>query len=264
MKERVLTAIIALLLFVPIVIYGQWLFQLVIYLLASVSLLELLKMRNIPIISWPTTISMLSLWILLYDSSMLPITFLENYSKLEWLALGVFVLLGYMVLKKNTFTFEDTGFLATSIVYVGIGFYCLMLARESGLEYLLYVLVVIWATDTGAYFVGRSLGKRKLWPNISPKKTVEGFIGGIILACVVAVIFQFIYAIGDYSVLSMIGITIIASMVGQIGDLVESAIKRTYDVKDSGKILPGHGGILDRFDSLIFMLPVLYFIGFFN
>ncbi|SET40743.1 phosphatidate cytidylyltransferase [Salinibacillus kushneri] len=264
MKERVLTAIIALLIFVPIVIFGGWFFQLIIYLLASLSLLELLKMRNISFLSWPSMISMLSLWIILYDSSMLQVPFLENFIKIEWFTLGLFLLLGYMVLKKNTFTFEAVGFMVTAIIYVGMGFYYFIVAREAGLEYLLYALVVIWATDTGAYFVGRSMGKIKLWPDISPKKTVEGSLGGVLLACIAAAIFQLIYPFTAYSIFQIILVTVIASIVGQIGDLVESAIKRRYDVKDSGKILPGHGGILDRFDSLIFMLPVLYFIGFFT
>ena len=146
-------------------------------------------------------------------------------------------------------------------LYVGIGFYYFIETRDAGLTYLIFALIVVWATDSGAYFTGRKVGKRKLWPEISPNKTVEGFVGGIIWALVAAFIIHFISPLTT-SYFILIGITIAASIFGQLGDLVESAIKRHYNVKDSGKILPGHGGILDRFDSLLFVLPLLHFLHF--
>ncbi|MRG85366.1 phosphatidate cytidylyltransferase [Salinibacillus xinjiangensis] len=261
MKERVITAIIALVLFIPIVIYGGWLLQVVVYGLSSIALFELLRMRKIPTISWASLISLLLLWIVLYQGTVIHLPIVENLAKSELVMFGVLLLLAYMVLKKNTFTYDDIGFILTSILYVGMGFYFFILTREAGIEYLLYVLLIIWATDTGAYFVGRAMGKHKLWPEISPKKTIEGSVGGILLAILVAVIFQIVDPF-PFSLFIVVIVTILASVVGQIGDLVESAIKRHYDVKDSGNILPGHGGILDRFDSLIFMLPFLHFIGF--
>ena len=126
---------------------------------------------------------------------------------------------------------------------------------------IVFALVVVWSTDSGAYFVGRKLGKHKLWPEISPKKTIEGFIGGIIIAIIAVVIFEMITQL-EIQWWKLLVVTIIASIVGQLGDLVESAVKRHYGVKDSGKILPGHGGILDRFDSLLFVLPLLHFLHF--
>src|SRR5690606_996650 len=118
-----------------------------------------------------------------------------------------------------------------------------------------------WATDTGAYFFGRAFGKHKLWPTISPKKTIEGAIGGIISACIVGISFHLIYPF-EHSFWMIVLVTILVSMVGQLGDLVESAYKRYFGVKDSGNILPGHGGILDRFDSLLFVVPFLHLIHF--
>lgn len=109
------------------------------------------------------------------------------------------------------------------------------------------------------YFVGKSLGKRKLWPEISPNKTVEGFAGGIVIALVLATIFQLVAQL-PIPYIYLLLITLFLSVFGQLGDLVESALKRHYDVKDSGKILPGHGGILDRFDSFLFVMPFLYFL----
>lgn len=118
---------------------------------------------------------------------------------------------------------------------------------------------MIWSTDSGAYFVGKSLGKRKLWPEISPNKTVEGFVGGIVIALVLSTIFQLVANL-PIPYFYLLLITLFLSVFGQIGDLVESALKRHYDVKDSGKILPGHGGVLDRFDSFLFVMPFLYFL----
>lgn len=117
---------------------------------------------------------------------------------------------------------------------------------------------MIWATDSGAYFIGKTMGKKKLWPDISPNKTVEGSIGGVICAIIVGVLFALFTDI-HAAIVTIIGITAVLSVFGQIGDLVQSAFKRHFNVKDSGNILPGHGGILDRFDSLLFVLPLLHF-----
>jgi phosphatidate cytidylyltransferase len=128
---------------------------------------------------------------------------------------------------------------------------------------VLFVQIIIWSTDSGAYFVGRKFGKNKLAPYISPNKTREGSIGAVLVAVLIAIIYRLIVGgafLGTWP--ALIGVTLLISIFGQLGDLVESAIKRFYGVKDSGTILPGHGGLLDRFDSLIFVLPLLYVLGF--
>ena len=123
------------------------------------------------------------------------------------------------------------------------------------------VFVVVWSTDIGAYMIGRKIGKHKLWPVISPNKTWEGSIGAVVCALICSAIYMAILgSLGinfGVSELTMIILAFFLSIVGQMGDLVESAYKRFYGVKDSGKILPGHGGILDRFDSMLFVLPVV-------
>ena len=144
------------------------------------------------------------------------------------------MLLTYTVLVKNRFTFDHVAFSILGALYIGIGFYYLIETRNFGIEYVAYAFIVIWMTDTGAYFTGRKIGKRKLWPEISPNKTIEGSVGGIVWAIVFACIFQYFLPVAN-SYLILIVVTIIASIVGQLGDLVESAIKRHYDVKDSGK-----------------------------
>ena len=103
-----------------------------------------------------------------------------------------FLLLIYTVLVKNHFTFDDAAFVLLGTLYVGIGFYYFIETRSIGLSYLIYALLIVWTTDSGAYFTGRKLGKRKLWPEISPNKTVEGFVGGIVWALITAFIIQWI------------------------------------------------------------------------
>ncbi|MED3624230.1 phosphatidate cytidylyltransferase [Neobacillus thermocopriae] len=258
MKQRILTGVIAAALFLPIVYFGGLPFVILTYLLASIGLYELFKMKKLTIFSPYGFLSLLFLWVLLFPPQYEKFFNEFYYSKTELGIACILLLLAYTVITKNRFTFEEAAFSLLSAIYVGIGFYFFMEVREAGLVYILYSLFLIWATDSGAYFVGKAMGKKKLWPEISPNKTVEGSIGGIVCAVLVAVIFSLLTEI-NATTFSLIGITIVLSMFGQIGDLVQSAYKRHFGVKDSGNILPGHGGILDRFDSLLFVLPLLHF-----
>ncbi|MFS0672469.1 phosphatidate cytidylyltransferase [Ornithinibacillus sp. 179-J 7C1 HS] len=261
MKQRIVTGVIALILFIPFVIYGQLPFSIVVYLLATVGLYELLKMHKINWHSAPGLIAIALLWLILYPAANEDLPFTIPNSTAQIILVFVLGLLAYTVLLKNKFTFDDVGFVLLAVFYVGMGFFYLLQTRSGldGLAYVFFAFLLIWSTDTGAYFTGRAIGKKKLWPEISPNKTIEGAIGGIILAVVVGVVFHLLYQF-PYSIASIIVISILVSIFGQIGDLVESAFKRHYDIKDSGKILPGHGGILDRFDSAIFVFPVLHLI----
>lgn len=257
MKQRIITAIIAGAVFLPIVIYGGLPFVIFVYLLAAVGLYEALRMKGFSLTSIPGFLSFLLILVLLVPSAWMPAE--PMLSKVEILLLIALLLLTYTVLSKNKFTFDDVGFMLISTIYVGMGFYFLIEVREISLAYVFFALIVIWVTDSGAYFIGKALGKNKLWPEISPNKTVEGSVGGVICAIVVAVIFQFTVGF-EHSLFITILIASILSVVGQIGDLAESALKRHYQVKDSGSLLPGHGGILDRFDSLLFVLPLLHIL----
>lgn len=121
--------------------------------------------------------------------------------------------------------------------------------------YLLAVFVLIWVNDTFAYLTGMTLGKHKLFERISPKKTWEGFIGGIVFSMIASYLFY--YFSGLHNLYVWFGFAIITSVIGTFGDLIESLIKRTLEVKDSGHIIPGHGGILDRLDSTILAIPAI-------
>ncbi len=132
-----------------------------------------------------------------------------------------------------------------------------------GVFMIVYLLFCAWFGDSGAYFVGTFLGKHKLCPEISPKKTVEGLIGGILTVGVVVAIQCLVYNLilpstmkMNYAVLIPVGMC--ASVAGVLGDLTASVIKRQYDVKDFGNLMPGHGGVLDRFDSVLFVAPFMF------
>ena len=254
MKQRIITGVVAAALFLPIVYYGGIPLVLLTYFLATIGLYELMKMKKLNIFSIHGILSILFLWVLIFPEKYSHISEAFYYSKTEVCIVFILLLLTYTVVTKNRFTFEDVSFSILSSLYVGIGFYFFFETRvDGGLVYILYSLFMVWATDSGAYFIGKALGKRKLWPEISPNKTVEGFLGGVVCAVIIALLFVLFTDIKG----SIIGITVVLSVFGQIGDLVQSAFKRHFNVKDSGKILPGHGGILDRFDSLIFVWPIL-------
>ncbi|OCA86088.1 phosphatidate cytidylyltransferase [Bacillus sp. FJAT-27225] len=259
MKQRIITAVIAAGLFLPIVIIGGLPLTILVYLLASIGLYELAKMKKINLVSFPGILSLFVLWVLLLPGRFDQILDFLNMGKQEIAILGVLLILAYTVASKNRFTFDDASFMAMAVIYVGAGFYFFMETRDlGGLVWVFYSLFIMWATDSGAYFIGKAMGKRKLWPEISPNKTVEGSIGGVVCALAVAVLFVVFSDIGEGSVIKLLVITALLSVFGQLGDLAESAFKRNYGVKDSGSILPGHGGILDRFDSLLFVWPLIH------
>lgn len=168
------------------------------------------------------------------------------------------------VLRQGRMHFAEVAEVFTGVLYITLSFASLSLLRhktqEGGYLYLL-VFFGAWVTDTFAYFTGRFFGKHKLNPVISPKKTVEGSIGGILFCMISFVLFGIVMQFGKwhftvhYPLLLLSGL--LCSVVSQVGDLITSLIKREHGVKDYGKIFPGHGGVLDRFDSVLAISPVL-------
>lgn len=164
-------------------------------------------------------------------------------------------------LKINT---KDIAITFFGIAYV-VGFAVfipLIYSMENGKIIIWYLFGISWGTDTFAFLIGKNFGNHKFTP-ISPKKSIEGCIGGIIGATLVTVVYTYFmnkfFAIG-YSYLSIVLLSSVLSILSQIGDLAASTIKRYVNIKDYGNILPGHGGMLDRIDSLIFIAPFLYAI----
>ncbi|MCY4527471.1 MAG: phosphatidate cytidylyltransferase [Chloroflexi bacterium] len=135
----------------------------------------------------------------------------------------------------------------------------LLRGSEQGLEWVVFLLVVTFSTDTGAFFVGKAIGKRPLAPTISPGKTWEGAIGGFLAAVVAALVAAWALGI-EVSVPLIVALGALMGVVGQAGDLFESKLKRLAGVKESGRLLPGHGGVLDRLDSIVFNLALVYYV----
>ena len=125
-----------------------------------------------------------------------------------------------------------------------------------GAQLLMFLFLMVWSADIGAYFVGKALGKNKLLPNVSPGKTLEGFVGGVFFACMFIAIAAYIMQWNSTQLLTALGVTVLITTISVLGDLNESMFKRQAGVKDSGSILPGHGGILDRIDSLTATAPI--------
>ena len=155
--------------------------------------------------------------------------------------------------------------LLMAILYAGglVGFLPLLRAHDGGLGWMWLGFGLAWCGDTGGYFAGRAFGRHKMSPLISPKKTWEGFIGGVLLAVVFASLFKLLF-FPSMRIVDCIVLGILGDVAGVVGDLVMSVFKRTYGVKDSGRFLPGHGGLLDRIDSVLFTLPTVYiYVAFF-
>lgn len=165
----------------------------------------------------------------------------------------------------KTFNFKHVCVVATISTIISFFFSIIVPLREMehGLYYLFLVFISAWMTDCGAYIVGSLFGRHKLCPLISPKKTVEGAIGGVIFAVIGVFICTLCFRlidVADYKYYVVLPMTIGASVISQMGDLIASIIKRTFNIKDFGNVIPGHGGVFDRFDSLVFVAPYIFII----
>ena len=167
----------------------------------------------------------------------------------------------YVVARKNLENSLPSSAIAVlATTYVGmLGGSLIRLHNDfpEGSKLVFFLLLVVWLGDSGAYYVGKTFGKHKLSPHISPKKTIEGLVGGIAASIITAVVIHFTF-FETFPLLHAIIAGVILSFAGVVGDLAESMWKRSAAVKDSGTLIPGHGGFLDRFDSILFTAPILY------
>jgi phosphatidate cytidylyltransferase len=264
MKQRIIGGGIALAIFIPFLILGGLPFQFLVGVLAMIGVAELLHMKRLEFFSFEGVLAILGAFVLTVPLGDY-LTFLPIDANFSLYGLVVFLLLAGIVLNSSSYSFDDATFPIAASLYVGIGFQNLVSARMSGIDKVFLALLIVWATDIGAYMIGQRFGRHKLMPIVSPNKTIEGSLGGILSAVVVAFIFMLfnksVYA--PYNFFLMLLFVALFSICGQFGDLVESSIKRHFGVKDSGKLIPGHGGILDRFDSMIFVFPIMHLFGLF-
>lgn len=186
-----------------------------------------------------------------------------------WMLYSFFIF-GIVLLLDKEINFKDVASIYSMVLLVTVSLNFIVKLRDFGGAfssfYVLYALCISWMSDTGAYFFGTFFGKRKLCPSISPKKTIEGVFGGVIFSLLMSILICFVFerfmfeAGVRVNFHYIIPISLIGSVISIIGDLVFSAVKRGCHVKDFGTIIPGHGGVLDRFDSVIFVVPFVYLV----
>ena len=259
--KRWLTAIVA----IPVLIYiigpgPRWLLYLLLFAASLAGLIEFygITAPGLPgFVRWAGCFLTLLLFIVFYTGQVL--FALIIISLWAVVPMTYFMLTHPLPSQKRT---TDIGKVVLGPVYVGLPLAMLgMIDRlPRGNIWIFFLLVVIFASDTGAFYFGRFFGKHKLYEAMSPKKTWEGAVGGLVCGILAAFLFLIILRLFRIHIKMDIQILILAlslSVTGQIGDLAESMLKRDHGVKDSGKILPGHGGILDRIDGLLFAVPVL-------
>lgn len=264
MKTRIITAAVGVLFVVLLMIFGeQWpfLFAIVFGIANAISCMEFLsaiKLQKSPLVLFTT---------LLYALAMPMI----SVTSLWYLPMYVYTLLMfvYLILLRNTINLKDItfGFSGVFAISAAFALFSRFVVNSGGWYSFFFVIGVVgpWCADSAAYFAGSFLGKRKLCPSISPNKTVEGALGGILGSVVgvmlTGIIFRFIvYSNISINFWALLIIGIFTAFVSIIGDLIFSVIKRDCGVKDYGSIMPGHGGLLDRVDSVIFCIPFVYFL----
>jgi phosphatidate cytidylyltransferase len=266
--KRILTAIIGIPIAVCVINYGQWVFALAVTLLALIGWREYYKAMQYKQIMLPFGAGLICITLLMACA------WLGNAEEMVFvLFLMIIITLFKIIVSQQKFTVNDAAFAIFGMNYVGLFAYLLLLrfdgkvaeigatggVLEPGAACIWLAFIGTWASDTLAYFVGSKIGRRKLCPAISPGKTIEGAAGGLAGSIIGVVIFSFFIKL---ALAHAIMIGIVVGLAAQLGDLFESSIKRFAGVKDSGQLLPGHGGVLDRFDSILFAVPVVYYYNY--
>jgi len=265
MLTRILTAIVLIAILLVLIFFcGSWLFVGIMSLACFVGTWEMLKCMSLDKVY---SISVPSYILAVLLPIFIKLGFLSDGAYVYFIAFGAIYLLSLLVLfnENEKYSFENISAAFLTLTYIITGFTCLtkLGCVDKGTFWFVCVWVTAVFTDTFAYFTGRFLGKHKLCPRVSPKKTVEGAIGGT-LFCVLAFFGYSFVAQKFFNVeVDSLVFCIVApfvSVIAQFGDLVLSAVKRKFAVKDYGKIFPGHGGVLDRFDSVIAVAILLAMI----
>ena len=249
MKQRIITAIIMTIIVVPIILIGGPVYKIGIYVVSLMALKEMLDIKK--------TKKELPLFIHFISYIALTLIVTSNMlNNLSYFSIDFRVLSGIFLLftipailyhDREKYSIVDAFFLIGIILFLGSSFSAFMLIRDKALSLLIYLLLISVSTDVYAYFTGYFIGRYKLLVDVSPNKTIEGMIGGTLF--------------GTFNIFNIVLMSFFLSILGQFGDLVFSSIKRYYGKKDFSNLLPGHGGILDRLDSLIFvMLGFIFFI----
>lgn len=264
-RERVISGIILVMIALATILPGGAILAVTLYLISNVAFLELTKVCGIRTGEKLNALEITGL--LAIAAYYLLIFFAETHT--YFMITVILLLMALMFVYVFAFPkFTANQVMATyfSLIYAPVMLSFIFLTRQLNFGvYLVWMIFISsWISDTCAYLVGVLIGKHKLVPQLSPKKTIEGSIGGILGSAIVGALFGFFLldkTLGGHQfgvMLFVIGA--IGSVISQVGDLAASAIKRNHDIKDYGKLIPGHGGIMDRFDSVIFTAPMIYFL----
>lgn len=265
MLKRILTAGVLIPLLLLILFFSKTLVFPIAWALLSVmavfEMLSALGARRDLALAWPAYPIALGMPFAAYFLSDVKVLWLILFGALTFFLFWLYVV---AVFRRGRLTFSSVSSIFTAVLYIVVGFLSISLLRyhtEAGRYLYLLVFIAPWVTDTFAYFTGRFFGRHKLIPEISPKKTVEGAIGGTLFGILSFVVFGLVmhHALGhtpNYAVLAVSGA--LCAFLSQIGDLIASLVKRERGVKDYGSIFPGHGGVMDRFDSVLTTAPLLY------
>ncbi len=264
MKERVLSAIILVCIIVPLTYLGGEFFSYLCAIIASLSVYELINIREskrkLPFIIKLAAYVMVILFTLRNSHS---IDYIYNIDY-KMMAIMIFTFLLSIVFFHNNdeYCIGDALYILGSILFIGISYNLLIITRNNNIFYILYLFLISVITDIFAFTGGKLIGKHKLSPELSPNKTIEGLITGLIMGTIIPSYIYMTMINSEANIYLICTITLVLSLLGSIGDLVFSSIKRYYGKKDFSNLIPGHGGVLDRFDSMIFVvLGYVLFIG---
>ncbi len=254
MKKRVISAIIVVAVFIPLFLIGGIPFGTAVGLVAALGFKEIIDLKENR--SYPITVKIIGMICLLL-LIVVGRSYQHIYTGLSYGLIGLTVLLLLIPAifdKKEKYTTKDALYLIGAILLIALFFKQMILIEEKNKWILLYLILVATITDTFAMLVGSLIGKHKLIPDVSPKKSVEGSIGGSLVGTIVCTIYHY-NVIGVLVNLPVtIIVTLVLSILGQLGDLFFSKMKRESGIKDFSNIMPGHGGVLDRLDSMIFVI----------
>ncbi|MFC4892377.1 phosphatidate cytidylyltransferase [Pseudofrancisella aestuarii] len=258
MKQRIVTGVLlALVVFGFLLVASDYIFGVGVFLVAILGAYEWIRLAGVS--NNEDIIKYLAIYGVLAILVAALFKYIQFIFPVFWLY-GVYKLYQYEKEKIEKLTsLEILIFGAFALTPFAASLYVL---HSNGIAWVFLFILIIAAADSGAYFVGKSMGKTLLLPRLSPKKTIEGLIGGLILAIIVSIVFLLFMDLGFLKYLLMIIVCGVVSIVSVIGDVFESMIKRVAGVKDSGDILPGHGGILDRIDGYLPTLPLFVFLGY--
>lgn len=257
--QRVIVGLTGVAIIITGVVMSPWAYCGIFFLICMFSILEFYKLSGldglIPLKSWGTLIG---LYIFLI-SFLIEFDILAGKYYYTILPLAACIFFINLYRQNSSKPFTNIAYTFLGIIYVSVPFALLNIIafyRDAySYEIILGILLLIWASDTGAYFTGKKFGKTKLFERVSPKKSWEGFLGGMALNLIIAIILGKYFS--ELFIWQWIVIGVIISIAGTYGDLVESLFKRGIEIKDSSHSIPGHGGFLDRFDGLLLSIPFI-------